>query len=137
MGTTERGPSGLPSLQARRRLLVQDEIERAALRLLLARGYDAVSIDDIAAVVGMSGRTFFRYYATKDEILRRFQAGLHEALIETFKDRPADESALEALRARRLNREGRRVGRPCRRGHGSRTCRHRPGRPRTPNGWGT
>jgi AcrR family transcriptional regulator len=49
--------------------------------------------------VGMSGRTFFRYYATKDEILRRFQAGLNEALVDAFRQRPADEGALPALRA--------------------------------------
>lgn len=91
-------PAPVP-LNVRRRHLVQEEIERAALRLFLEHGYDAVSIDDIAGAVGMSGRTFFRYYATKDEVLRRFQAGLNEALIEAFRQRPADETALQALRA--------------------------------------
>ena len=86
-------------LRVQRRRLVQHEIERAALRLFLDHGYDAVSVDDIAGRVGMSGRTFFRYYATKDEILRRFQAGLNEALIEAFRERPPDETALQALRA--------------------------------------
>jgi AcrR family transcriptional regulator len=88
-----------PPLQVRRRRLMQGEIERTALRLFLDKGYDAVSIDDIAAAVGMSGRTFFRYYATKDEILRRFQAGLNDALVDAFQQRPADEGALRALRA--------------------------------------
>jgi AcrR family transcriptional regulator len=86
-------------LHARRRRLVQEEIEAVALRLFLERGFEAVSIDDIAAAVGMSGRTFFRYYATKDEILRRFQAGLREALVAAYNTRPASESALQALRA--------------------------------------
>ena len=35
--------------------------------LFLDDGYDAVSVDDIAAAAGMSERTFFRYYATKDD----------------------------------------------------------------------
>jgi len=86
-------------LQARRRRLVQEEIEAVALRLFLERGFEAVSIDDISAAVGMSARTFFRYYATKDEIVRRFQSGLREALLEAFQARPASESALQALRA--------------------------------------
>jgi AcrR family transcriptional regulator len=93
------GPTVPEPLQARRRRLVQEEIEAVALRLFLERGFEAVSIDDIASAVGMSGRSFFRYYGTKDEILRRFQAGLREALVAAFKARPTSESALEALRA--------------------------------------
>lgn len=87
------------SLRARRRRLLRDEIERVAIRLFIEHGYDAVSIDDIAAEVGMSGRTFFRYYATKDKILRRYQAGLSAALLDAFTAQPEDVPALGALRA--------------------------------------
>jgi len=86
-------------LRDRRRRLLQDEIERVAIRLFLEHGYDAVSVDDIAAAVGMSGRTFFRYYATKDEILRRYQSGLSEALLDAFTAQDPDVGALSALRA--------------------------------------
>lgn len=40
-----------------------------ALRQFLADGYDAVSTADIAAAAGVSQRTFFRHFATKDEAL--------------------------------------------------------------------
>lgn len=86
-------------LRVRRRRLLQDEIERVALRLFLEHGYDAVSVDDIAAEAGMSARTFFRYYATKDEILRRYRSGLTEALLDAFAAQPAEMRALDALRA--------------------------------------
>jgi AcrR family transcriptional regulator len=86
-------------LRLRRRRLVRAEIERIAIRLFLTHGYDAVSVDDIANEAGMSERTFFRYYATKDEILRRYQSGLNEKLVEAFAAQPAAVSALEALRA--------------------------------------
>ncbi|QTI70958.1 TetR family transcriptional regulator [Gordonia polyisoprenivorans] len=86
-------------LRARRRRLLRDELERIAIRLFLERGFDAVSVDDIAAEAGMSGRTFFRYYATKDEILRRYQSGLTDALLDAFTVQPADVGALAALRA--------------------------------------
>lgn len=86
-------------LRVRRRRLLQDEIERIAIRRFVERGYDAVSVHDIAAEAGVSGRTFFRYYATKDEILRRYQSGLHEALLDAFTAQPADVPALPALRA--------------------------------------
>jgi AcrR family transcriptional regulator len=86
-------------LRARRRRLLREEIERIAIRLFVERGYDAVSVDDIADEAGMSGRTFFRYYATKDEILRRYQSGLNEALLDAFTAQPADAPALQALRS--------------------------------------
>lgn len=85
-------------LRVRRRRLVQAEIERVAIRLFLEHGYDAVSVEDIAAQAGMSWRTFFRYYATKDQILRRYQSGLTDALVDAFAAQPADVPALEALR---------------------------------------
>ena len=100
MSEVEPGPE---PLRTRRRRLVQDEIERIAIRLFLERGYDAVSVDDIAAEAGMSGRTFFRYYATKDEILRRYQSGLNAALLDAFTAQPAAAPALQALRSAYAN----------------------------------
>jgi len=86
-------------LRARRRRLVQDEIERVAIQLFVDRGYEAVSVEDIAAELDMSARTFFRYYGTKDEILRRFRSSLGDALVAAFEAQPAGDPALSALRA--------------------------------------
>jgi AcrR family transcriptional regulator len=99
MSATPLTGSSPEPLRARRRRLLRDEIERIAIRLFVERGYDAVAVDDIAAAAGMSGRTFFRYYATKDEILRRYQSGLHEALLDAFTAQPAAAPALQALRS--------------------------------------
>jgi AcrR family transcriptional regulator len=90
--------SAAEPLRARRRRLLRDEIEAVAVRLFVDRGYDAVSVDDLAEAMGMSSRTFFRYYATKDEILRRYQSGLGEALLAAFAAVPRDTPALSALR---------------------------------------
>lgn len=86
-------------LATRRRRLVRTDIERAAMRMFLDRGYDAVSVDDIAAAMGMSARTFFRYYDTKDEILRGYQRQLTDALVEAFAAQAEGTPALAALRA--------------------------------------
>ena len=86
-------------LRDRRRRLLRADIERVAMRLFLDRGYDAVSVDDIALAVGMSSRTFFRYYATKDDLLRSYQQGLTDALAEAFAGQPAGTPAVAALRA--------------------------------------
>ncbi|MDF1603729.1 TetR family transcriptional regulator [Nocardioides sp. YIM 152315] len=44
-------------------------LEDAALRRFADEGYDDTSVDAIAADAGVSSRTFFRYFATKDEVL--------------------------------------------------------------------
>ncbi|WP_345526241.1 TetR family transcriptional regulator [Nocardioides endophyticus] len=44
-------------------------LEDAALRRFALDGYDETSVDSIAADAGVSARTFFRYFATKDEVL--------------------------------------------------------------------
>lgn len=44
-------------------------LEDAALRRFAAHGYDETSVEQVAADAGVSTRTFFRYFATKDEVL--------------------------------------------------------------------
>ena len=47
----------------------REALEEAALRRFAVDGYDETSVDAIAADAGVSARTFFRYFATKDEVL--------------------------------------------------------------------
>ena len=44
-------------------------MREAALRLMSERGYDATSTDDIARAAGVSPRTFFNYFASKDAVV--------------------------------------------------------------------
>ncbi|GAA2401034.1 hypothetical protein GCM10010191_05350 [Actinomadura vinacea] len=91
--------AGAEDFRARRRRLVQDDVARIAIRLFLERGYDAVSVDEIAEAAGMSQRTFFRYFATKDEVLRRYRRSLRQDLVHALEARPDDEGPVTALRA--------------------------------------
>jgi mycofactocin system transcriptional regulator len=44
------------------------ELERHALLIFEGRGFDATTVDDIAAAAGIGRRTFFRYYASKNDV---------------------------------------------------------------------
>ena len=55
--------------ESSRRERTRDALREAALRRFVADGYDATTIADIAADVGVTTRTFYRYFASKDEVL--------------------------------------------------------------------
>jgi mycofactocin system transcriptional regulator len=52
----------------RRRSTTQDHITAVALDLFASRGFDDVSVDDVAHAAGIARRTLFRYYPTKNAI---------------------------------------------------------------------
>ena len=58
-----------PGRREARKASTRRALEEAALRRFAAEGYDATSVEAIAADAGVSTRTFFRYFATKDEVL--------------------------------------------------------------------
>ena len=86
-------------LSERRRRLVRADLARVAIALFADRGFDAVTVDDIAAAAGISGRTFFRYFATKDEVVLDYERLLQERLVAALDERPASEGPVTALRA--------------------------------------
>jgi AcrR family transcriptional regulator len=57
------------SLRERRRQLLQDEILQAATEIVKERGYSAMSMDDLAARVGVSKPTLYSHFATKEDLL--------------------------------------------------------------------
>ncbi|MFV2124235.1 TetR/AcrR family transcriptional regulator [Micromonospora sp. LOL_013] len=87
-----------PTLRERTRRAVQRDIADAALQLFVSRGYDATTIDDIAAAVGMSQRSVFRYFATKEDIVvGKFDLGADD-MLDNLRERPAGEPVWTSLR---------------------------------------
>lgn len=88
-----------PSLWERQRAAAQEEIVDAALKLFLDQGFDATTIDQIVAVVGISRRSFFRYFGTKEDVVLGDLVSRGAAIAEALSARPRDEGPWEALRA--------------------------------------
>ncbi|MGW7681412.1 TetR/AcrR family transcriptional regulator [Kribbella sp. NPDC054772] len=59
----------MTGLRARTRDAVRAQLAALSIELFLERGYDATTVDDIAAAAGMSKRSFFRYFGTKDDVV--------------------------------------------------------------------
>jgi AcrR family transcriptional regulator len=87
------------SLRERTRHAVRDEVSRLAWGLFADQGFEATTVDQIAEAAGISRRSFFRYFAGKDELLLDRISESDEELARALADRPADEPAWPALRA--------------------------------------
>jgi AcrR family transcriptional regulator len=85
------------TLRERQRAQVRADIRRAAFRLFIERGYDAVTTEEIATAAGVSPRTFFRHVPTKDELLLAPVRHGGAAIVGLLEARPASESPDLAL----------------------------------------
>jgi AcrR family transcriptional regulator len=88
-------PTGLRDLA---RSSVRDHVRDQARRLFDERGFDATTVDDIAAAVGMSPRTFFRYFPTKEDVVIEDPAPFGMVVRDTAAQRPDGESPWTTLR---------------------------------------
>lgn len=86
------------TLAQRKRQLVADELTGAALKLLASKGFDAVTVDEIVATAGVSKRTFFRYFASKEDVVVQFLADMGADMRAELAGRPSEESLSAALR---------------------------------------
>jgi AcrR family transcriptional regulator len=71
----------------------------AAHRLFAEKGFSQTTIDDIAAAADVSRRTFFRYYDSKDDLLRSDVSDLLPVMLAALRARPAAEPPFAAILA--------------------------------------
>ena len=91
---------GAPAtLWDRTRQLASREILETALRLFTEQGYDETTIAQIAREAGVSQRTLFRYFGTKEDLLGGNQDRFGQVLTGTISELPPEVGVWEALRA--------------------------------------
>lgn len=80
------------------RQAVRRQIETVAMDLFLEQGFDETTVQQIAAAVGISARSFFRYFPTKEDLVVGDPAEFGVVLRDALEARPADEGAVAAMR---------------------------------------
>jgi TetR/AcrR family transcriptional regulator, regulator of mycofactocin system len=85
----------------RPRTTSRDEVQRVALALFAERGFEETTLDDVAAAVGVSRRTLFRYYPSKNDIVwgefSEQLKGLRSGLAAAAPDQPLMEVLRRAV----------------------------------------
>ncbi|MFI9161251.1 TetR/AcrR family transcriptional regulator [Kitasatospora aureofaciens] len=87
------------TLWDRTRQLASQEILQTALRLFARQGYEETTIAQIAREAGVSQRTLFRYFGTKEDLIGGSEEQFVALLTETVRNQPAEAGAWEVLRA--------------------------------------
>lgn len=86
-------------LRERKKEQTRDALRDAAHDLFIERGFPGTTIDDIAAAADVSPRTFFRYFASKEEVLFSAFDETLDLLREFLDSRPDGESVHDSLQA--------------------------------------
>src|SRR5215471_16813418 len=126
-------PGGRDDLSAilheRKRQAVRSYLSGVALELLTDRDFESVTVDEIAAAAGVSRRSFFRYFASKEDVVLQYLDQMAERLRDAIVARPAGEPPVAAGPAGARARE---PAAPARAGRGRDRPAARPGAPRRP-----
>ena len=92
----DRALDRLP-LRERKKLKTRRAIQAHALRLFVEQGYDATTVEQIAAAAEISPSTFFRYFPTKEDCVMTDE--YDPIMADVFRAQPAELGPLDALRA--------------------------------------
>ncbi|MFE3193027.1 TetR/AcrR family transcriptional regulator [Nocardia sp. NPDC059240] len=94
---SDRPRTGRPTLTEARRAATRRTVALAAARLFVESGYTATTVEDIAAAAGMGLRTFYRYFAGKEDVLAPLLAIGSQAWADELSAWPAEIPLREAL----------------------------------------
>ncbi|MYQ33890.1 TetR/AcrR family transcriptional regulator [Streptomyces sp. SID4956] len=92
-----RPRKGRPSLPERHRETIRLEIALAAVPLFTEKGIHGTSAGEVAESLGVSTRTLWRYFSTKEAFVRPLLSVGMDAVLRRVREFPADRTLLEAL----------------------------------------
>ena len=93
----EEPPFEASGLRGRKRAKTHARIQAEAMRLFLERGFDATTMDEIAAAAEVSRRSLFDYFESKEEIVFSTRADFPNLIAEAIGRRPVDEPLLDMV----------------------------------------
>ncbi|MGW0748669.1 TetR/AcrR family transcriptional regulator [Streptomyces sp. NPDC002587] len=99
--TDERPAPAAPvaaGLRERKKRRTRDALLRAALLLFISQGYERTTVDEITDAVDVSQRTFFRYFANKEEVAFAVQDLVESHFFAELQARPPSEGPFAAMR---------------------------------------
>ena len=85
-------------LRERKKRRTRDALIAAAWELFHTRGYERTTVREITDAVEVSERTFFRYFASKEDLVLSPLTAASDAFVEQLRLRPAGERPVDALR---------------------------------------
>ncbi|MFI7049225.1 acyl-CoA-like ligand-binding transcription factor [Streptosporangium sandarakinum] len=94
----DTGKPERPGLRERKKQETRAALSWATIRLVVERGLDAVRVEDIAAEVGVSPRTFNNYFSGKGEAIAARHLDRARRIAEELRARPESEPLWEAIR---------------------------------------
>ena len=89
-------------LRESKKLRTRQEIADQAMQLFATRGFDHVTVAEVAAAAGVSEKTVFNYFPTKEDLFFDEVPKRAAALVAAIRDREPGESILSALRQLQL-----------------------------------
>ncbi|SDF78105.1 transcriptional regulator, TetR family [Lentzea fradiae] len=88
----------MTGLRERKKAATREALAEAAWTLCVERGLDGVTVEQIARAAGVSLRTFFNYFSSKEEAIVAGDTATAVAFVDEFAARPPDEPVLVALK---------------------------------------
>lgn len=86
-----------PSLRDEHKARTKKALREAALKLFATKGYDTTTIEEIAEMAGVSARTFFRYFPTKESVLFLGEPEWLQSFAEVYPSQPRALGDVDAM----------------------------------------
>ncbi|MCW2946137.1 MAG: putative transcriptional regulator [Actinoallomurus sp.] len=96
--TAVRGCPPPAGRRERKKQRTREALIDTAFRLFGEKGFDATTVEEITDAVDVSSRTFFRYFASKEDVVLTYQEEQFATFLEELAARPSGEPVMTALR---------------------------------------